>query len=826
MISDINGKDVRLAVLRRNDFHVKKFVEINEREVAVIIKEQRVSLYILENIQKQLIIEPHGVAVRSAAIGEDGNELAWPGQLVTLLSVRWDELPEAILICANAQNSESVVAYARKHKVSIPLLRLFVQEMVNAESAGVLFTINPLSGANEIVIESVRGVGKSLVDGSRQPARYYLHPDSKELLRKEGDDSQACLLPSQTSVLIDEAQRIRSLFGRKEQDIEWAIERGSGWIFINQTRDITGLTPIDFSAVRERAILEISDALSEEALRLKNAGIGGMEKDILSDQNIAELLTPHPCMKAFGLFTFLFAHGEGAIRAARNEMGYEIGAELDSGFFQLTGGQPRCSIVHDVLTYRVQGVPLSDYCRIINYYLGRIKADSSLANYPEVVLYEQDPSLEFLAELFGEEKAKRYHKAYAQFFKGIRALENSLDKICFEEFLPSWNDKMNEFQKADLNCDIKALVALFREVCNALRVDACPMFVKVARLGFFAYTRLRRLLAELFADSSEAYLNVLTKGIPLELNPNLRFNIQLAGLRQGTVSLDSICREFGHLAAHELEISVPRYHEQVELLQVLAAGISEDIFEDFQKSQKESLMLKERLVIEAGERGAELEREIAMVRKYFSLREAVKFAYLRAYDILRHIACNIERMLGWEQGLIFHLRPEEVFILSQQDQGHVLYELAKERRQQWAENRSLRVPSVIDTEHLEEIGNIEINEDGNSKTLYGVGVTNFITEGQVIVALGLDSLDIIKDIKPGMVLVTVTTDPAWSPVLALLGGHGALVTEIGGLLAHGAIYAREAEMAAVLNVPNATSILKTGMRVRVNGPQNCVEILS
>ena len=110
--------------------------------------------------------------------------------------------------------------------------------------------------------------------------------------------------------------------------------------------------------------------------------------------------------------------------------------------------------------------------------------------------------------------------------------------------------------------------------------------------------------------------------------------------------------------------------------------------------------------------------------------------------------------------------------------------------------------------------------------LKGIGVTNIVTEGDVVVVRSSDDLEAISHLKKGSILVTETTNPAWSTLLSIVGSKGGLVTEIGGMLAHGAIYAREVGMAAVLNIPQATHILKTGMRVRVNGAQGYVEIMN
>jgi pyruvate,water dikinase len=78
------------------------------------------------------------------------------------------------------------------------------------------------------------------------------------------------------------------------------------------------------------------------------------------------------------------------------------------------------------------------------------------------------------------------------------------------------------------------------------------------------------------------------------------------------------------------------------------------------------------------------------------------------------------------------------------------------------------------------------------------------------------------DLEPGDILVTAHTDPSWSPLFVAITG---LVTEVGGLMTHGAVIAREYGLAAVVGVEHATQLIQDGQRIRVNGTDGYVEIL-
>lgn len=806
----VGCKAFRLAQIQSLGLLVKEAIILSSDEVLAILADGLVASELLKATHDNLDFKS-GLAVRSSAVGEDG-ALSWAGQFKSRLFVNQEELEPAILDCAAALNSEAVKTYAGLHGVNSDQLALILQEMVPAEVAGVLFTHHPVTQDDKaMVIEVVAGVAEGLVSGQTEPKRYYVDATTGELLSEEG-----ALTPSLSShqlcELVSVGRKLRDFFGTG-QDIEWAIEQETGLLYLNQSRNIT--TNGKTSVVQE-VIASVRSDLRNEEIRLERLGCSTLP-DALSDQNVSELLTPHPTQMSFGLFTYCFAHGQGAIRTARNQMGYDIGEELETGFFQLVAGQPRCSIVHDAFTYRIKGVPLDDYCRLVDYYLSSIKENPSLGNYPEVQLYQQNPDPEFLAKIFGTARAKQYALAYHQFFTSIRGLEDTLQKES-QVALAEWDSNISHLAN-EASSNICELQRRYFEACELLRTQACLLFVKVTRLGFFSFTRLRNLLRELFGEDGEGYLNVLTGGVSPEDNPNLQFNADLRLFRQGQVTLDTVLVRYGHLASHELEISTPRYHDQPQLLVELSEklGLLEPDYADAQAKVEE--LLRD-LAARVGSESSNLCREVRAVRTYLPLREAVKFHFLKGYALLRQLAVQMEQRLQWPDGLIFHLNPEEVFRLCENEDE--MRKLATERSRKSKQERKVEVPPIMFADQLEEIGKYT---SANSDVLRGIGVTNAITEGEVVVVRNLTDSEPILQLCQGKVLVTITTDPAWSPVLVILGAEGGLITEVGGLLAHGAIYAREMNIAAVLNVQRATQILKTGMRVRVNGPKGIVEIL-
>ena len=576
--------------------------------------------------------------------------------------------------------------------------------------------------------------------------------------------------------------------------------------------------------IRRYVIGKTQSIVRESFAHLKTLGLRPT-LDVYSDQNIAELLTQHPSRMAFGIFTYIFADDDGAIRRGRNEMDYAIDEELAQGFFELVGGQPRCSIIHDAFTYRIKGIPLGDYFEgFVKLYLSRIREDLSLANYPEIVLYEQNPSLKFLVELFGSEKGSDYYRCYEEFFQGIRLFEKSViaefRKRLEPEFLLYINKERQQTQRLE-ELNLAGAIAAIQRHLEHLRTVSCVTFVKVARLGFFAYARLKRKLEQRFGtEEGRQLLDKVTSG--LEDAPSLRFNMALARLRDGVIQTTNVLNEFGHLGPNELEIATPRYHETPDLMKQYADRIVGRHEEEFSESRTESRRTQRHILayFSPHERG-NLLKDIETARLYLAMREKQKYYFLMEYDLIRQLLLRTERLLKLEEGDIFLLDPRELKGFLENTKKTL--ETIGERKGMETGLRQLEVPPVFFTDQLGRILDSVIKK--GTQELQGIGVTSEVATGKAVIVLDPSDKEAIQRIRQGSILVAPTTDPTWAPLIASIGKKGGLITEVGGPLAHGAIVARELGIAAVLNVANATKIIKEGDLVKVDGKEGKVYIL-
>lgn len=174
-------------------------------------------------------------AVRSSAVGEDGAEASFAGQLHTMLGATTTaQVALEVRRTATSGTGARVAAYAartgRSPRFSVPVI---VQALVPAQAAGVLFTRHPLTGADQVVIEAVRGLGDKVVRGSLTPQRWTVDGHA---VTGPGTAVESVLTATQVLALAQTGCRIEATFGHP-QDIEWAIADDTVWVL--QARPIT-----------------------------------------------------------------------------------------------------------------------------------------------------------------------------------------------------------------------------------------------------------------------------------------------------------------------------------------------------------------------------------------------------------------------------------------------------------------------------------------------------------------------------------------------------------------------------------------------------------
>jgi pyruvate,water dikinase len=223
----------------------------------------------------------------------------------------------------------------------------------------------------------------------------------------------------------------------------------------------------------------------------------------------------------------------------------------------------------------------------------------------------------------------------------------------------------------------------------------------------------------------------------------------------------------------------------------------------------------------AGEQQAEeAKRKIDRVRTFIGYREYPKYGMVSRYFVYKQALLEEAERLVQARVLrdkedIFYLTFQELHDVARTN--HVDDELIRRRTDAFRSYQALRPPRVL-TSDGEGIAGSYRRDDLPAGALVGLPVSTGTIEGRARVIL--DMAD--ADLEAGDILVTAYTDPSWTPVFVAIEG---LVTEVGGLMTHGAVIAREYGLPAVVGVEHATRLIRDGQRIRVHGTEGCVEIL-
>ena len=222
-----------------------------------------------------------------------------------------------------------------------------------------------------------------------------------------------------------------------------------------------------------------------------------------------------------------------------------------------------------------------------------------------------------------------------------------------------------------------------------------------------------------------------------------------------------------------------------------------------------------------GAKAEETKRKIHRVRTFIGYREYPKYGMVSRYFVYKQALLEeagrlVRAGVLREQEDIFYLTFQELHDVVRTNE--VDDELIRQRKDAFASYGALTPPRVLTSEG-EGIGGSYRRDDVPAGALVGLPVSAGTVEGRARVILDLAD----ADLEPGDILVTAYTDPSWTPLFVAVAG---LVTEVGGLMTHGAVIAREYGLPAVVGVEHATRLIKDGERIRVDGTDGYVEIVA
>jgi pyruvate,water dikinase len=756
--------------------------------------------------------EQAAYAVRSSATAEDLPTASFAGQQDTYLNVVG---PTAILHhvsrCWASLFAERAVTYRLRNgfdhrKVHMAVV---VQQMVFPQTAGILFTADPVTSNRKVAsVEASFGLGEALVSGLVNADVYKVQDDkvvAKTIANKEvaihaspagGTQEQAieperqeepALTNAQVVRLAQLGRRIEAHFGRP-QDIEWCLIDGG--FEIVQSRPITTLYPIPDVDDRENHVYVSVGHQQMMTDPMKPLGLSLWQLTALRPMFVAggrpfvdvTQALASPTSRA-GLLEVM-GRGDPLIRDALETI-VDRGDFIPSLPDQAPGGPPVGSPPAPIETDPALAAGLIERSqasidalkRDIETKSGSALFDCILADLEELKRLMSDP---------------QNHQAI---MAGMEAT------WWLNEQLQAWLGEKNAADTLTLsapnNVTSEMGLALL-DVADVIRPHP-------------------ELVAFLQDVEDEGLLDELAK---------------LPGGQEARNAIRAYLDRFGMRCVGEIDITRPRWSERpttlvpviLDNIRNFEPGARKRRFEQGrQEAEKKEQEVLERLqALPDGERKAEeTKRMIDRVRTFIGYREYPKYAIVSRYFVYKQALLEeAERLvqaqvLGEEED-IFYLTFQELHEVVRTNQ--VDDQLIRRRKDEFRSYQVLTPPRVL-TSDGEVIPGAYRRDDVPAGALVGLAVSAGTVEGRARVILDMAE----ADLDAGDILVTAYTDPSWTPLFVAIAG---LVTEVGGLMTHGAVIAREYGLPAVVGVEHATRLIRDRQRIRVHGTDGYVEILS
>ena len=757
------------------------------------------------------------LAVRSSARDEDQEDASFAGVHVSILGVRPAELAAAVERVAASSLSPRAQAY-REHLGLAPATEpcaVVVQPVIPGDCAGVAFGID--GDRPGVVIEAVRGLGETLVDGRAVPESVTLSwgddawtvdrrrrgRQAEALLPSEGgfrrvalttDHDRADLLsPTLCAAIASGVTTLEAGEGRR-LDVEWVSQAGAVW-FVQarpQTRPLTAELPPGeiWSRVNAREVLpEIPSAFSRSVL--PNA-LDGAVRDVIHSYGMRTDPNVPYSTSVYG-------------RPVFNERIYTVAERLGvppQALQANLGGSGEPS----------PRVPRTNQWKALRHPLMLIRAFWIIATIERRV---------------------------GETIERSRRLRRRLDAIDVSSISPEF-----------LRDEVPVLVATARGIAvEAQFLAGALSFGHDQALDILEdFSSPQSLLSRLVAGGECSVTTRQLEGL-LEVaaamrrsdvggfvhritSDHARVDYWRAELPEETWNaIHAWLERYGHRGPWESDVAYPRYADDLRLL-------AEALFPLVRAKEPSETAAQSRARRQAAAYQAwrdardglgwwslrRLRGLVGQVKRLMGLREELRSSFIGWFRPQRQIVLELGRRLA-ETGRLND--PEDVWHLSLDElvrafedtsfRADVAVMRERSRRAAW---RRLDVPNRFSSEDARGFAVARWEDCRPSAVHYGNGVSPGVAEGPVRVLLSPEDGG---RLEAGAILVAPATDAAWTPLFARASG---VIVELGGMLSHSGIVAREYGIPCVANVRDATRVLHDGDRVHLDGTSGVVRTVA
>ncbi|WP_086563553.1 rifamycin-inactivating phosphotransferase [Streptomyces africanus] len=756
--------------------------------------------------------EQAAYAVRSSATAEDLPTASFAGQQDTYLNVVG---PTAVLQhvsrCWASLFTERAVTYRRRGGIDHRTVQMavVVQRMVFPQAAGILFTADPVTGNRKVAtVDAGLGLGEALVSGLVNPDVFTvrdgqvvartiavkeraLHalPDggTRDVAIDAPRQKEPALTDEQVVRLVRLGRRIETHFGRP-QDIEWCLD-GDDFHMV-QSRPITTLFPVPETGDQENHVYVSVGHQQMMTDAMKPLGLSMWRLTAMAPMHEAggrlfvdvTRRLASPASRAALLD--LVGRGDPLVRDALETV-------LDRDDFVPSlpdagpGGPPPGHAP----------APIETDPAIVTELIERSRA--SIAALERDIRTKTGPALfDFLLKAFEEHK---------------RVLGDPLSmQVIMAGMEATWwlNDKLQEWLGEKNAADTLTLSA----------PDNITSEMGLALLDVADVIRPHpEVVAFLEGVEDDGFLDELVK---------------LPGGSEARDAIETYLDRYGMRCVGEIDITRPRWRERPSTLvpvildnvRHFEPGAAGRRFEEGRQKalkQEQDVLSRLRALPDGESKADETKRMIDRVRTFIGYREYPKYGIVSRYFVYKQaLMREAERLV--RAGVL--AEKEDVFYLTFQELHDVVRShqvddrLVQQRKEAFRSYEALTPPRVL-TSDGEAVTGAYRRDDVPAGALVGLPVSAGTVEGRARVILDMAE----ADLQEGDILVTTYTDPSWSPLFVSVAG---LVTEVGGLMTHGAVIAREYGLPAVVGVDQATRLIRDGQRIRVHGTDGYVELLS
>jgi len=778
------------------------------------------------------------VAVRSSATAEDLPFASFAGQQDTYLNVVGvAPVLEAVRKCWASLWTDRATTYRAGLGIDPAgvALAVVVQRMVEAETAGVMFTANPLTGRRgHAVIDASPGLGEAVVSGAVNPDHYVVDALTGRVLeRKPGDKKVAvravpgggtrtieapdaaageCLDDAQATALARLGRQAEQYFGAP-QDIEWAID-GSGTLWLTQSRPITTLYPVP----------------------QRTGAQGGTGTRVYLCFSLAQGLTRPITPMGRAVFRLIASSVAQAARfrvpdPRRGPSPYaEAGQRL---YFDLT--TPLRSTVGRWILPRVFDIMEARSATLLR----------QLFDEPAFSVTRRTPLALPRHVVPAAVRARAPESLLRGMFRPAAALRR------LDRFTRDFEAALEAPPAAGPAARLEHAEMLLRTRLFTI----VPAILPLPALGFAMLAVAGKVLGGARWDELEPVLRGLPNNVTTEMDLELwRLAVAIRDDAESCTALTTqdpsrLAREFqagrvparleagltrfldryGHRAVAEIDVGMPRWSDDpAHIIGVLANYLRLEVPDlapdvQFSKAAEDADAQVARLVARAGARSplhaVVVRAALRRARLFAGLRELPKYQLVVGLAEVRRQLLHVGKELA-DAGILE--QPDDIFFLDFHEAHQALpdhpggavpdlRELVVERRAayEWEVGRR-RIPRVLLSDGTE----VEALQPAAATASDGALTGSPASTGSVTAAARVILDPVGAHLEPGEILVAPSTDPGWTPLFLTAGG---LVMEMGGPNSHGAVVAREYGIPAVVGVADATGRITTGQRITVDG---------